>query len=371
MRRVLHVMRKEFLELRQDPRLFGIVIIAPIVQLTMLGYAATTDVRNVPVIVVDQDRSAASRDLVRRFEASQNFAVVASAESVHDIDTYLDGGRAWMALTIPAGYESRIQRGAPATVQVAADGTDANSTNVALGYAGSLIAAYSRQIGAAAGRESIEPLVSVDVRVWFNPSLESRDFMIPGILALLLLVVTTNLSSMAIVREKELGTLEQLNVTPIARWELIVGKLLPYAILGMLDVLLVVAVAVGWFEVPLRGSFWLLLGMCLIYLLSTLGLGLFVSTISATQQQAMMTSSFFFLLPMVFLSGFVFPIENMPAVVQPVTYLIPLRYFLVILRGIFLKGVGLETLWPQAAGLAAWGIGILVLATLRSSKRLA
>jgi ABC-2 type transport system permease protein len=183
--------------------------------------------------------------------------------------------------------------------------------------------------------------------------------------------VTTNLSSMAIVREKELGTLEQLNVTPIARWELIVGKLLPYAILGMLDVLLVVAVAVGWFEVPLLGSFWLLLAMCLLYLLSTLGLGLFVSTISATQQQAMMTSSFFFLLPMVFLSGFVFPIENMPAVVQPVTYLIPLRYFLVILRGIFLKGVGLETLWPQAAALAAWGLGILVLATLRSSKRLA
>jgi ABC-2 type transport system permease protein len=213
--------------------------------------------------------------------------------------------------------------------------------------------------------------VSADVRVWFNPQLESRDFMIPGILAMLLLVVTTNLSSMAIVREKELGTLEQLNVTPIARWELIGGKLLPYALIGMVDVLLVITVAVGWFEVPLLGSVWLLLAMSLVYLLSTLGLGLFVSTISSTQQQAMMASSFFFLLPMVFLSGFVFPIENMPAVVQPITYLIPLRYFLVILRGIFLKGVGLETLWPQALALLAWGCGILVLATLRSSKRLA
>jgi ABC-2 type transport system permease protein len=371
MKRLLHVMRKEFLELRQDPRLFGIVIIAPILQLTMLGYAATTDVRNVPVLVVDLDRSVASRELISRFDASQNFAVVASGSSVEEIDGYLDRGLAWMALAIPAGYGERVRNGSPATVQVIADGTDANSTNVALGYAGSLVAAYSRALGAADGRTSSVPLVSVEVRVWFNPQLESRDFMIPGILALLLLVVTTNLSSMAIVREKELGTLEQLNVTPIARWELIGGKLLPYAIIGMLDVLLVVAVAVGWFEVPLLGSFALLFAMCVIYLLTTLGLGLFVSTISATQQQAMMTSSFFFLLPMVFLSGFVFPIENMPAVVQPVTYLIPLRYFLVILRGIFLKGVGLETLWPQALAMTAWGVGILMLATLRSSKRLA
>ncbi len=207
------------------------------------------------------------------------------------------------------------------------------------------------------------------MRVWFNPELESRYFMIPGILALLLLVITTNLSLMAIVREREVGTLEQLNVTPIARWELIAGKLLPYGLIGLVDVLLVVAVALVWFEVPLRGSFLLLLALCVVYLMTTLGLGLFVSTISATQQQAMMTSSFFFLIPMVFLSGFVFPIENMPAWIQPVTYLSPLRYFLVILRGIFLKGIGLETLWPQAAALLAWGVGILTLAVLRSSKR--
>jgi ABC-2 type transport system permease protein len=193
--------------------------------------------------------------------------------------------------------------------------------------------------------------------------------MIPGILALLLLVITTNLSSMAIVREREVGTLEQLNVTPIARWELIAGKLLPYGLIGLVDVLLVVAVALVWFEVPLRGSFLLLMAMCVVYLLTTLGLGLFVSTISATQQQAMMTSSFFFLIPMVFLSGFVFPIDNMPGWIQPVTYLIPLRYFLIILRGIFLKGIGLEVLWPQAAALLAWGVGILTLAVLRSSKR--
>jgi ABC-2 type transport system permease protein len=371
MTRLLHIMRKEFLELRQDPRLFGIVIMAPIIQLTLLGYAATTDVRNVPLVVVDNDRSSESRELLSRFTGSGSFELVGVLSSVADIDGYLDSGRAWMALAIPADYGEQVRRGSASTVQVVADGTDANSTNVALGYAGSLVSAYARELAVRTGRGPAEPLVTADIRVWFNPELQSRHFMIPGILALLLLLITTNLSSMAIVREKEIGTLEQLNVTPIARWELIAGKLLPYAAIGMLDVLLVVAVAVGWFEVPLRGSFVLLLLMCVVYLLSTLGLGLFVSTISHTQQQAMMTSSFFFLIPMVFLSGFVFPIENMPAAIQPVTYLIPLRYFLVILRGIFLKGVGLETFWPQALALLGWGVAMLTLATLRSTKRLA
>ena len=369
MRRVLHIVRKEFLELRRDPRLFGIVIIAPIIQLTMLGYAATTDVRDVPMVVVDEDRSSDSRALISRFDASDNFVVVDSLTSIRQVDAYLDTGRAWMALAIPADYAERVRTGQPSAVQVVADGTDANSTNVALGYAGRLVSAYARELAAADGHGPPAPLIATEVRVWFNPELESRFFMIPGILALLLLVITTNLSSMAIVREREVGTLEQLNVTPIARWELISGKLLPYGLIGVVDVLLVVAVAVAWFEVPLRGSFALLLAMCIVYLLTTLGLGLFVSTISSTQQQAMMTSSFFFLIPMVFLSGFVFPIDNMPGWIQPVTYLIPLRYFLVIMRGIFLKGVGLETLWPQAAALLAWGVGILTLAILRSSKR--
>jgi len=195
--------------------------------------------------------------------------------------------------------------------------------------------------------------------------------MLPGIFALLLLVVTANLSSMAVVREREIGTLEQLNVTPLTRLELIVGKLVPYAVIGMIDALIVLLVIVFWFEVPLRGSFWLLMGMSCVYLLTTLGLGLFISTISNTQQQAMMTSTFFFMTPMMYLSGFVFPIENMPSWIQPLTFLIPLRYFVIILRGIFLKGVGLETLWPQAVALFAWGVIILTLAVLRSSKRLA
>ena len=336
----------------------------------MLGYAATTDVRNVPVIVADQDRSAASRALVARFDASETFVVIDTVSSAAAIEDYLDDGRAWMALVVPASYGERVRTRQPVAVQVVADGTDANSTNVALGYAGALVLSYAREL-AAAGGGTVEPLVGADIRVWFNPTLESRHFMIPGILALVLLVVCSTLSSMAIVREREVGTLEQLNVTPLARWELIVGKLVPYALLGMVDVFLVVAVAVGWFEVPLRGSFGLLVLMCMVYLLTALGLGLFVSTVSHTQQQAMMTTAFFFLLPMIFLSGFIFPIENMPEAIQPITYLIPLRYFLVILRGIFLKGVGLEVLWPDALALLAWGLAMLALATLRSTKRLA
>jgi ABC-2 type transport system permease protein len=277
-----------------------------------------------------------------------------------------------MAISIPPDYGRKIASNRQTTLQIIADGTDSNSTGVAMGYAQMLIAGYLQDLlGATAPGVSAGGPIRPEVRVWFNPRLESREFMIPGIVAFLLLVITTNLSAMAIVREKEIGTLEQLNVTPLARWELITGKMIPYVGIGLIDVVLVMMVAVYWFEVPMRGSVLLLFGMCLIYLLTTLGLGLLVSTISSTQQQAMMTSVFFLLLPMVYLSGFIFPIENMPEWIQPLTYLIPLRYFLEIVRGIFVKGVGLEILWPQALALFAWGATVLTLATLRSSKRLA
>jgi ABC-2 type transport system permease protein len=370
---------KEFLELRKDPKLFGVVIVAPILQLTLLGYAATTDVRDVPVVVADGDRSSSSRELIARFDGSPNFTVLEVVSTVNDVEPYLERGRAWLALSIPAGYGVQVARRIPVTLQVIADGSDSNSTTVALGYATSLIGGYAQELvegRAAAAPPAEEPVrragsIEPRIRIWFNPQLESRHFMIPGVLALVLLVVTANLASMAIVREKELGTLEQLNVTPLRRWELIAGKLLPYGAIAMVDVLLVVAVAVFWFEVPLRGSFALLLGMSLLYVMCTLALGLFISTISETQQQAMMTATFFFLTPMIYLSGFIFPIENMPQVIQAVTYLIPLRYFLVIVRGIFLKGIGLDLLWPQATALAAWGSIVLALAVSRSRKRAA
>jgi len=378
MQRLRFLVWKEFLELRKDPKLFGVVVIAPIVQLTMLGYAATTDVRDVPVVVADADRSPSSRDLIARFEGSRNFSIVGVVSTTPEVDPYLELGTAWLALSIPTGYGRDVSAGIPATLQLIADGSDSNSTTVALGYATSLIGGYAQEIVDA--QRSVMPAspgvsapagIEPRIRIWFNPQLESRHFMIPGVLALVLLVVTANLASMAIVREKELGTLEQLNVTPLRRWELIVGKLLPYGAIAMIDVVLVVAVAVFWFEVPLRGSFVLLLGMSLLYVLCTLALGLFISTISDTQQQAMMTATFFFLTPMIYLSGFIFPIENMPAVIQAFTYVIPLRYFLIIVRGIFLKGIGLDLLWPQAAALAAWGLIVLSLAVSRSRKRAA
>ena len=375
MRRVWYLMWKELLELRQDPRLFGVIFIAPIVQLTMLGYAATTDVKNVPVVVVDQDHTPQSRELISRFEASPYFTIAGTTGSVQQVDAWFERNRAWMGLVIPGDYHERVGSGRTATVQVIADGTDSNSTNVAMGYAANLVASYNEELVrkrlVAAGQDVPARAIEARIRVWFNPQLESRDFMIPGIVALLLLVITTNLSSMAVVREKELGTLEQLNVTPVTRWQLILGKLLPYGAIGILDVVLVTTVAVTWFEIPLLGSPVLLFATSCIYLLTTLGLGLFISTISDTQQQAMMTATFFFLTPMLYLSGFIFPIENMPAVIQPVTYLIPLRYFIIIVRGIFLKGLGVAVLWPQILALLAWGLAIVGLAVARSRKTLA
>jgi ABC-2 type transport system permease protein len=383
MRRTLFLIWKELLELRQDPKLLRVLLVAPILQLAVFGYAATTDVKNVPIVVADADRTSASRDLIERFDASPYFSIVGVVTTVDEIDPYLERSRAWMALSIPTGYGQAVGSGTPATVQVVADGTDANSTTVALGYATTLVATYAQTLAATrrpvgqgfspdkgAGRARVGAF-DPQLRVWFNPQLESKDFMIPGVLALLLLVMTAVLGSMGIVREKELGTLEQLNVTPLGRWQLIVGKLLPYGLIGAIDVCLVVAVAVFWFQIPLRGSFLLLFVMSLVYLLGALGLGLFVSTISNTQQQAMMTAAFFVVMPMLYLSGFIFPIENMPAIIQPLTYLIPLRYYLVIVRGIFLKGVGLETFWREALELLVFGVAILSLAAARARKRAA
>jgi ABC-2 type transport system permease protein len=370
MRRLLHIMRKELIELRQDPKLFGVLFIAPIVQLVVLGYAATTDVKNVPIVIADGDRSSMSRQLIAQFEGSPYFTVAGTVTTMREIDDWLEQGRAWIAVGIPADYHRSIGSRRPAVVQVIADGTDSNSTSAAMNYAQQLIAQYGAELAAKrAGLAALpEPAIESRIRVWFNPQLESRTFMIPGIVAMLLLVITTNLSSMALVRERELGTLEQLNVTPLARWQLILGKLLPYGLLGMGDVVLVVVVALVWFRIPLLGSPLLLFACCLIYLLTTLGLGLFISTVSETQQQSMMTATFFFLTPMLYLSGFIFPIENMPVVIQKITYLVPLRYFIIIVRGIFLKGVGVAVLWPEILALLAWGLAITGLAVLRSRK---
>lgn len=251
------MMWKEVLELRQDRRIFSIIFIAPIVQLTVLGYAATTDIRNVPVVVVDADRSSASQALIRRFSAAGIFSIVDVVSSIRDVDPYLEGGKAWMALSIPPDYGDDLTAGRTAHLQIVADGSDASSTNIAMGYASNLIAGYAQDLVDMRAVNAGAPALSAGgidprVRVWFNPTMESRYFMLPGIFALLLLVITSNLSSMAIVREREVGTLEQLNVTPLGRAQLIFGKLLPYAAIGMIDAMIVLAVIVFWFHVPLR-----------------------------------------------------------------------------------------------------------------------
>lgn len=369
MRRAWYLLWKELLELRQDPRAFVIVFFAPVIQLILLGYAATTDVVNVPIVVVDGDRSSESARLVATFEHSPYFSVEHVLTAPDEVDRYLQDGVAWMALSVPTGLGRRVAQGQPAVVQLIADGSDATSVNVALGYASNLVASLSRDIvlertSWPRERGGLE----AEMRVWYNPELRSRHFMVPGVLALILMVMTTILAAMAVVRERELGTLEQLNVTPVRRWELIAGKLLPYAVIGVIDIFLVLAVAVGWFEIPFRGDAALLVALSLLFILNTLGIGLFVSTVSDTQQQAMMTAVFFFMVPMIYLSGFIFPIENMPGAIQPFTALIPLRYYLIIVRGIFLKGLGATDLWVEAAHLAGFGLFIFTLAVWRYRK---
>ncbi len=366
-------MIKEFLQIRRDKRLLPLILFAPIIQVILLGYAATVDVKNISLVVYDGDRSTESRGYLERFTNTGYFTVVGFAEHPNELDDWLDETRATLALSIPNGFGTDIGAGRKVSVQVLADGSDANTANISLNYAAQITAGYAQSLLTnrlmRAGGISVPAVVS-ETRVWFNPDLRSANFMIPGVVALILLIITTTFTSAAIVREKEAGTIEQIMVTPIRPYQFILGKLLPFIIIGFVDVVLVLGVAVNWFGIPLKGSILLLFGLSGLFLLTTLGLGLFVSTISRTQQQAMMTAQFFIFFPFIFLSGFTFPIDNMPTIVQMITYVVPLRYFITIVRGLFLKGVGLEILWPQALALFAFGLAILSLAVARFQKRL-
>ncbi len=363
MRTLINILVKELLQLKRDPKILPILFIAPVIQLTLLGYAATTDITRVELAVCDLDRTAASRDLVARFTSSTYFALTASVDSQEGFTPLLQSGRARVALTIPAGFAADRAAGRPGHVQLVADGADAMSGTIGLGYASAVL----QDASAAAG---VVPLVDFRPTVLYNPDLVSQDFMIPGILGLIIMIMTTMLTAMAIVRESELGTMEQLLVTPLTPGQLIVGKLIPYALVGFVEVFTVLPVALFWFRVPLRGAFGTLILLTLPYMLCTLGLGLLISTLARTQQQAMMLSAFVFIMPQMLLSGFAFPIQNMPGVFRAVTYLVPLRYYLVILRGVFLKGVGLAVLWPQALTLVGLGVLILVLARARFRRQL-
>jgi len=374
MRKILFIIRKEFLQLRRDPRMLPILFISPIIQLLILGYAANLDVREIPTIVCDLERTMASRDFLSKFFNSGYFVLKRNVSSVRDVDSYLEEGSASLAFIIPRRFGNKMAADKATSFQVIVDGSDSQSAIIGLNYATMIVARYSRNILL----EKFErfkflglkiPQVNAEVRFWFNPALRTRNFMIPGVLAMVLMVMTMMLTSMGIVKEKELGTMEQLIVTPVKPYELILGKLLPFVFIGLVDVILVLPVATFWFGVPVKGSVPLLFGLSLVFMMTTLGLGVFISTISRNQLQAMMTAVFF-VIPQIILSGFIFPIENMPRIIQYITYIIPLKYFFVIIRGLFLKGVGISVLWDEAVVLFVFGVTILGMSVLRFQKRL-
>lgn len=375
MKTILNIVIKEFLQLKRDPRLLAIVFLAPVLQIIFLGYAANMDLNNVHTIVYDQDKTERSRDLIEKFERSGYFSVDYYADNYEQVTNLIDKGKALMALIIPNDFEKKINRKEPAPLQAIFDGSDGNKTSIALSYVQGIVSSYSKNIiinnmNLAGIKTSPVGSIIPETRVWYNQDLKTRNFMVPSIMGLILMVITTILMSMGIVKEREIGTLEQLIVTPITPSQLILGKLIPFLILGFIDVLLVTAIMVFWFGIGIRGDFFFLMFASLLFVLSTLGLGLFVSTISKTQQQAMMIAQFAILLPMIYLSGFAFPIENMPKVIQYITYLIPLRYFITILRDVILKGSGFMELIPETSMLLLMGITILFLSSLRFKKRL-
>lgn len=373
--RLLHMLIKEFIQVLRNPRMRAVIFVIPVVQVLIIGYAVNTDVRHVPVAIYDLDRTPSSRDLIDRFEGSGCFDIVRRIATESEIQEVLDSGEAKTVLRFNRGFAEDLEGGRSASVQLLLDGSDSNTASVVLSYAGRIATEFNRTLlekrfARTTGiRLEAEPIALVS-RAWFNPNLDSRNFFVPGVLAMLVAVVSVILSSMAIVREREIGTMEQIMVTPIGRLEFILGKTIPFALIGFIDVVLISFIAVFWFQVPLLGNPLILLLGTALYLLSTLGVGLFISTVSATQQQAMMTA-FFFMLPAFMLSGFTYPIANMPVVVQWLTYLNPLRYYLVIIRGVYLKGHGIEVLWPQFAGLAILGCSLLILAAGRFRKTMA
>jgi ABC-2 type transport system permease protein len=368
---VRHVFRKEVAQIRRNRQALVLLLVPPLFQMILFGYAATTDLKDVPFVLVDLDRTPTSRALVERMTGSNYFRLAGVEESPARVEPWLLRGRADLALVIPAGYGRELLAGHRPAVQVLADGTDSNSAMKGLAYAAQIVRDEAEARFPRPAPPSLRPgRVEVESRVWYNPDLRSRWYMVPVVMALVLMIVVMNLSSMAIVREREIGTMEQLIVTPLDRRALLIGKLAPYAVAGLFEIALTMTIALGWFRVPLRGSPIELVALSFLFVLVTLATGLLVSTVARTQQQAMMASMFFIMTPMIYLSGFLFPIENMPAVVQAMTWCLPLRYYADIVRGIFLKGASITTLWPDALALAGFAVGTMTLAILRFRKRL-
>jgi ABC-2 type transport system permease protein len=369
--RITPIVIKEFLELRRDKAARFMLVVAPIVQLLLFGYAASFEVFHVSTAVLDLDHSQESRELVARFTASNRFDVVKVAQSQREINASIDA----VALVVRAGFAQLLRKGQAAPLQVIVDGTNSNTALIALGYINIIASQFSADYAADLAqrvqgvRGARQVQVTLEQRPWFNPDLNGRWFFVPGVIGTLTLVTIVNLTAFAIVREREVGTLEQIMVSPIRPAELIIGKTIPFFLVGLAQVALVVGVGVLWFRVPFVGSLAVLLFGSALFLLSTLALGLLISTVCTTQQQAFATN-FFVLSPFFILSGFAFPISSMPQVLQWFTYLNPLRYFLVVIRGTLLKGVGIDVLWPQFVAMAVIAITLLTLSILRFRKTL-
>jgi ABC-2 type transport system permease protein len=371
--RLLSIIRKEFIQIFRDPRTLALIIVMPIIQLFLLGYAATTDVRNVPIALWDQSRSPESRALLDAFRAADYFKFAYEVYSNEEIQTLIEGGEVRGALVIPSDYSLKLLEG-KAQVSMILDGSDATVGSTALSTARLIGQSHSIKVlteqAARQGRATaVQPPLDVRTQVLFNPDLRSAYFMIPGVMGMVLYAIMAMLTATAVVRERERGTIEQLIVTPIRSWELIVGKVTPFVILGFFNLAELLLIGHYWFGVPIRSNFLLVVGAAGLLLLSSLGIGLFASTIANTQQEALLTV-FVTILPGVFISGFLFPLEAMPRILQIISYAVPLRYYLIINRSLLLKGVGFDALQTEIISLALFGVIIMTAAALRFRKRL-
>jgi len=373
--RLRQMLIKEFLQVFRDKRALWVLIGPPIIQMLVFGYAATYEIRHVPTAVLDLDHSQESRELIARFSATPYFDVRAQLTDREQIREMIDRGQATVALEIHPGFAALLRKGQTAPLQVIVDGTNSNTALIALGYVNQIGQGFANDYQRDAMRRSSPfllarmPAVELEQRPWFNPDLESRWFFVPGVIGSLLQVMIIVLTAFAVVREREIGTLEQIMVTPIRPREFILGKTLPFFLIGLFDAGMIGLVGTLWFQVPFRGSLAVLALGLMLFLFCALGIGLFISTISATQQQAMVTA-FFFIMPAITFSGFGFPIASMPRFVQWLTYLDPLRYLLVVLRGVYLNDIGLDLLWPQMAAMAVLGTALLAVSVLRFRKSL-
>lgn len=372
--RILAVTKKEFIHVLRDPRSLGMGIAIPMLLLFLFGYALTLDVEEVPLLIWDQNKTAASRDFISRFAGSRYFSIIGQTDNYRDIERAIDRRDAYIAVIIPPDFGALIASGQPAPVQVIADGSDSNTATIAIGYVEGVAAAHSRQIAVKQARRSgmspSPPLVDLRPRVWYNADMSSQNYIFPGLIAVIMMVIAALLTSLTVAREWETGTMEQLISTPLKGPELIIGKLIPYFSIGMLDLLLAVLVGEFIFDIPLRGNLWLIFVMSVIFLTGALSFGMLFSIATKSQllssQLALVTT----VLPAFLLSGFIFPIANMPKPIQGLTHIITARYFVNLLRGIYLKGVGMKILIGEAAFLAMFGAIVLTVAMKKFRKKI-